>query len=519
MVACCFPQSSDAQATGQIVLRKMAGEGVELSIGTGEWIAVPEGTPLNAGDLVRTQFNTVAVLALPDGSTLTLEPLTTVDFREVLFQRQTNFLRLNAVVWTGRVQCDFSRAAAGSSFTVRTPLAEVACAGAVGSVQHLPGKGTRAVADGGRMTIASAGVKATFAEGHAATVLNKSSAPQVTLLQSLPPSATARQPSVPSTPPKITAIPPTPPSINPTTQPPDAAPSITSKRPNAPQMTQPPSRGGRKPPPPTPNSPLPPPVRAPESSFTLTPEKTARVQRLLANVQMLALPDMTREQLDAEIQTVQKALTATPENVALHQRLAILYTQRGRKEDLYAAVNEFQIVARAKRLTPRGHLLFGQVLARVGLVNESIRELQTALEWQPDLAQAHEWLAFIYTGLEDDEKADEAYEAAIELEPRSAFYRANYAETLASRGQLDAAIAQYKLAIALRDNSAHLHIRLAGVYEKKGDAKAAIAEYHAALRLQPNHPLAHDSLVRLLRQHGRGQEAEAEVKRFQQVKR
>lgn len=238
---------------------------------------------------------------------------------------------------------------------------------------------------------------------------------------------------------------------------------------------------------------------------------------MLANVQTLTAPDMTPEQLDAEIQSLQKSVQANIDNIALHQRLAVLYAQRGRRQDLFAAVQEFHIISRAKRLTPRGHLLFGQVLARLGLVNEAVRELQTALQWQPDLAQAHQWLAFIYTALEEYDKAYEEYEAAIEREPRSVSYRANYAETLAARGDYDAAIAQYKEAIALRDTSAHLHLRLAIIYLKKDDVDNAIAEYRAALRIQPHHQVAHEELVRLLRQKGRTQEAEEEVKRFGQT--
>lgn len=531
-----WPSASHAQSVGQAVLRKMAGEGVELGIDTDAWMPLSEGTPLRAGDLVRTLYNSVAVLALPDGSTLTLEPLTTVDFREILYQQQTNSLRLSVVVWAGRVQCDFSRAAMGSSVSVRTPTAQVSCAGALGSVQYVRGKGTRVVVDTGRMTVTSGGGSVTLAAEQSATVLARNAAPQITsppsFVQVPPPSAhkpvmttraaPPRKPqvvSVPSTPPKLTPPPRTPPPDNPTA-PPDSTPPATPQRPNRPQIT-PPSRGGGRPiltpPPPTGlENKLPPPASGAETRLTLTSDKVARVQKMLSNVQMLTAPDMTPEQLDAEIQSLQKSIVADMNNIALHQRLAVLYAQRGRKQDLFAAVQEFQIISRAKRLTPRGHLLFGQVLARLGLVNEAVRELQTALQWQPDLAPAHQWLAFIYTALEEYDKAYAEYEAAIELEPRSMSYRANYAEALAARGDYDAAIAQYKEAIALRDTSAHLHLRLALIYLKKGDADSAIAEYRAALRLQPHHEVAHEELVRLLRQKGRVQEAEEEVKRFRQ---
>ena len=531
-----MPLPLHAQSVGQAVLRKMGGDGVELGIDTDEWMSLSEGTPVRAGDLVRTLYNSVAVLALPDGSTLTLEPLTTVDFREILYQRQTNSLRLSVVVWAGRVQCDFSRAAIGSSVSVRTPTAQVSCAGALGSVQYVRGKGTRVAVDTGRMTVVSGGGNATLSAEQSATVAARNSAPQVLSppphqvgnglrvptsreLRATPPPV--RKPavaSVPSTPPKLTSAPRSMPSINPTPQSPDAVPTTTPKRPNPPQIT-PPSRGGVRPittprPPVGQENKLPPPANVAETRLTLTPDKVARVQKMLSNIQMLTAADVTTEQLDAEIQSLQKSVLANMENVALHQRLAVLYAQRGRKQDLFAAVQEFQIVSRAKRLTPRGHLLFGQVLARLGLVNEAVRELQTALQWQPDLAQAHQWLAFIYTALEDYDKAYEEYETAIELEPRSMSYRANYAETLAARGDYNDAIAQYKEAIALRDTSAHLHLRLASIYLKKDDADSAIAEYRAALRVQPNHEAAHEELVRLLRQKGRAQEAEEEVKRF-----
>ncbi|MCS6859448.1 MAG: tetratricopeptide repeat protein [Abditibacteriales bacterium] len=532
------PPAASAQTVGQATLRKMAGEGVELGIDAEMWMSVFEGTPLRAGDLVRTLYNSVAVLALPDGSTLTLEPFTTVDFREITYQRQTNALRLSVVVWAGRVQCDFSRAALGSSVSVRTPTAQVSCAGALGSVQYVRGKGTRVVVDTGRMTVTSGGGSVTLAAEQSATVLARNAAPQVTppppAVPPPPPAvpkpviakpaAPRRQPSVvtvPSTPPKLTPAPRTRPWDSPTSQPPDLAPLTAPQRPSPPQIASPPSRGAPKPVtsprPPQGEAPLPPPASDAEARLTLTPDKIARVQKMLSNVQLLTAPDLTPEQLDAEIQSLQKSLLTHRENIALRQRLVVLYVQRGRKQDLFAAVQEFHIIARAKRLTPRGHLLFGQVLARLGLVNEAIRELRTALQWQPDLAPAHQWLAFIYTALEEYDKAYEAYEAAIALEPRSMSYRANYAEALAARGDYDAAIVQYQEAIALRDTSAHLHLRLAHIYLKKNDLDSAIAAYRAALRLQPHHEAAHEELVRLLRQTGRVQEAEEEVKRFGQA--
>ena len=149
------------------------------------------------------------------------------------------------------------------------------------------------------------------------------------------------------------------------------------------------------------------------------------------------------------------------------------------------AVEQFRQALALNPNSPREHLNYGLALLRAGKTPEGIEQLQTAQKLDPKIP--HTW-----------------FNLGI------AFKRA---------GDLDAALAQFRQMTKLVPDEPVTHYQIGTILKANGDTAGAIKEFETARALNPHLAAPHFQLYGLYRQEGRAQEAAAELRIFQDLKK
>ncbi|MEK7223059.1 MAG: tetratricopeptide repeat protein, partial [Pseudomonadota bacterium] len=141
------------------------------------------------------------------------------------------------------------------------------------------------------------------------------------------------------------------------------------------------------------------------------------------------------------------------------------------------------------------------------------RHLNTALQLQPDYAEAQYNLANLLRNEGKSEEAAAHYRKAIELKPDYAAAYNNLGLTLHSQGKPAEAVAHYQKALALMPAYAEAHNNLGITLADQGKLAEAVAHYQKALALKPDFAEAHGSLGNALKDQGRLDEAVVQYRR------
>jgi tetratricopeptide (TPR) repeat protein len=91
----------------------------------------------------------------------------------------------------------------------------------------------------------------------------------------------------------------------------------------------------------------------------------------------------------------------------------------------------------------------------------------------------------------------EAYQKAIELDPKSAGALVNLGTIYFNTRKWSDAEARYRQALEVDPEYALAHFDLANLYDERGDRTKALTHYEAALRISPNYADAHYNLALL----------------------
>lgn len=100
------------------------------------------------------------------------------------------------------------------------------------------------------------------------------------------------------------------------------------------------------------------------------------------------------------------------------------------------------------------------------------------------------------------EKAVEAFQAALRIDPESASAQNSLGIVHATRGEFDQAIEAFRRALLSDPNSSSAHYNLANCLVEKGDVEGAVRHFVAALKIRPDNPSAHYDLGALLAKQG-----------------
>lgn len=193
---------------------------------------------------------------------------------------------------------------------------------------------------------------------------------------------------------------------------------------------------------------------------------------------------------EAEL-ALRQALSADPENAALHFALGTMLRQQELWDD---AIDEITRSAQLMPDFPENHGSLAYIFYRLDDPSDSIAEARTALSMDPQNAEAYQFLGL---ALFSNGQYDAAVHAFIESLGRDASNPDTYYDlgiTLHAAGNLPAAIAAYRQAIHLNPAFWQAYSNLALILHEQSKLDEAIAEYREAKRLAPEEASVRNNL-------------------------
>jgi tetratricopeptide (TPR) repeat protein len=173
--------------------------------------------------------------------------------------------------------------------------------------------------------------------------------------------------------------------------------------------------------------------------------------------------------------------------------------------DYIDAVKWFTELTAEKPDDPLGWYLLGRAYYNENRFNESIDNLQHALKLRSDYIEAENNLGLAWQGLNNLERATEAFKAAIDWQldhPHDAQPYLNLGSLLIREGKVSEAVPLLELAAGLATNNPRIHEELSHAYEILNDLPRARQQLEEAVRLAPDVSGLHFKLGRIYRRQG-----------------
>ncbi|PYR01022.1 MAG: hypothetical protein DMF96_01505 [Acidobacteria bacterium] len=199
--------------------------------------------------------------------------------------------------------------------------------------------------------------------------------------------------------------------------------------------------------------------------------------------------------LPQNISGYQMMLKADPDNVALHDDLALLFSEAG---DLRQAARQFTDSLRLRPNAPAAHYNLGKALLALREWDEAGARFRKALELDPNYAFAHHGLALALEGRGQHDAALQHLREAIRLAPAfgEAYY--NLGVLLQMKGEVDEALTAYSRAAYIDPTYADAHFAIGLVRVAQHRPVTAIASFRRALELRRDWPAAQVQLAWIL---------------------
>ena len=159
-----------------------------------------------------------------------------------------------------------------------------------------------------------------------------------------------------------------------------------------------------------------------------------------------------------------------------------------------AAIIEYEKAVAIRQDEAQVFCGYGEVLIRLGRVEDAVRRYQEALRIDPSFSAAEERLNAIERSSRGDSRIQQLLHNAKAV-PDKATAHINRAAVLEFHGQTEEAIKECTEALRINPNSAIAHNNLGVIYDRHGRNEEAIREFREALRIQPDFARAHNSLA------------------------
>jgi Flp pilus assembly protein TadD len=179
----------------------------------------------------------------------------------------------------------------------------------------------------------------------------------------------------------------------------------------------------------------------------------------------------------------ESVLRVTPEDVSLHDDVALLYMAVGRIGD---AVSHFSESTRLAPNVAAAHFNLGTAFTRAGRLDDAIAEYRRALELKPGYASAHNNLGTVLLARGRLEDAALHFRSAIDIDPSQADAHNNLGKLLAFQGHTDEALDHLRRALEIRPEYPDAHYNIARTLLAQGHASEAADHYRGALALRPD---------------------------------
>jgi tetratricopeptide (TPR) repeat protein/mono/diheme cytochrome c family protein len=191
-------------------------------------------------------------------------------------------------------------------------------------------------------------------------------------------------------------------------------------------------------------------------------------------------------------------LRRTPDDVGLHDDLALLYLEVGRIDDAILQFSE------STRLVPgkaAAHFNLGTALIAAGRMNEATVHFHKALELDPNYTPALNNLGSLLAADGQLEEAAAHYRRVLEIAPRSAQALNNLGSVLVRLDRVAEALTYLRRALEINPNYPDAEYNVAHALVLQRHPDDALAHYRKALTLQPDWPPVLTELAWLLAAH------------------
>jgi tetratricopeptide (TPR) repeat protein len=183
--------------------------------------------------------------------------------------------------------------------------------------------------------------------------------------------------------------------------------------------------------------------------------------------------------------------------------------------DYMDAVKWFTELTAEKPDDPLGWYLLGRAYYNENRFDEAIDNFEHALRLRRGYIEAENNLGLAWQGLNNHERAKEAFKTAIDWQsdhPHDAQPYLNLGSLLIREGQVSEAVPPLELAARLAAKNPRIHEELSHAYEIQNDLPRARQQLEAAIRLAPDVSGLHFKLGRIYRREGLSDLAQEQFK-------
>lgn len=204
----------------------------------------------------------------------------------------------------------------------------------------------------------------------------------------------------------------------------------------------------------------------------------------------LASMESDRSNFERAIYLYREGLGYHPENGDLHGRLGSLFLQMGLVDE---AITELETAVKLKADSAiYGNL--GLAVSSKGQIERAIECYKKAIWIDRANAEAHYNLGNTYLAQDRPAEATGEYEKAIKAKPDYSKAYANLGVALSWMGRTDEGVENFRRAALLDPNNIEAHFNLAAALADKGLFDEAIAGFEKGLKIDPNNTAAQEAL-------------------------
>ncbi len=200
---------------------------------------------------------------------------------------------------------------------------------------------------------------------------------------------------------------------------------------------------------------------------------------------------LDEKRYQAAIDSFTHAVAADPKDFSLHFNLALAYSLMGKNAE---AIPEYKKTLELKPGLFEAELNVGISLLREKQAAEAVPYLTDAAAQKAQQYRPNYYLGEALLGAGEPAKAEQAFTAALAIDPKAAAAELGLAHALVKQEKLDAAAAHYKQAAELNPSYRDDLLELGSLYETAKQPELAMAIYQQF----PDNPGAQERLGELL---------------------
>ena len=208
---------------------------------------------------------------------------------------------------------------------------------------------------------------------------------------------------------------------------------------------------------------------------------------------------ITSQDSNATIHTYKYALQKRPSDWLLHYNYAG-YLADDNVREYQEAADQYQYVIKAVPQDPNTYVMRSAVLAKLGRLQESLKDNQLALKMNPTFAKAYFNSGLIYQKLNKTKLAVENYEKAVFYEPTHSKAYNNMAFIFSKQGNISKAMATIDQGLKTTPNDLILNYNKAMYLYQTGRKPEAIEQLRHVIRIAPNEVKIQEKLNEWLRE-------------------